>query len=121
MSACAASNRCVIYWASRLLASSAEPVLHQASCSAKRPFDHETETPLRLVRGDNDVLLALSTDEAAHLKDACALVVLAADSVPQASLDPEMSTLLQELFVSLQAAVPNRRQPHPIDPDSTRQ
>jgi hypothetical protein len=97
------------------------PDLHQASCSAKRPFNHLTETHLRLVRGDNDVLLALSTDEAAHLMDACALVVLAADSVPQASLDPELSTLLQELFVSLQAAVPNRRQPHPIDPDSTRQ
>lgn len=74
-----------------------------------------------MIRGDDDVLLALSTAEAAQLMDACALVVLAAESVPQAWLDPELSTLLQELFVSLQAAVPNRRQAHPVDPDSTRQ
>jgi hypothetical protein len=80
-----------------------------------------TETTLRLVRGDNDVMLALSNREAAHLMDACAMVVLAAESVPQASLDPELSTLLQDLFTSLQATVPERRQPRPVDPDSGRQ
>jgi hypothetical protein len=50
-----------------------------------------SETTLRLVRGDNEVMLALSNREAAHLMDACAKVVLAAQSVPQASLSQSFS------------------------------
>lgn len=68
---------------------------------------------MRLVRGDDDVLLALSAQEATHLMDACALVVLAARSVPQASLDPELATLLQDLFTALGEAVPRRSHPNP--------
>lgn len=64
------------------------------------------ERPLRVVRGDTDVLLALSRQEASHLMDACAMVVLAAESVPQASLPPELATLLQDLFLALGDAVP---------------
>lgn len=56
---------------------------------------------MRLVRGDDDILLALSASEAAHLREACALVVLAAESVPQATLPPELAALLHTLFVSL--------------------
>lgn len=56
---------------------------------------------MRLVRGDTDVLLSLSTGETAQLMDACAMVVLAAEAVPSATLHPEMASLLRQLFQAL--------------------
>ncbi|MBD2423373.1 hypothetical protein H6G16_07790 [Cyanobium sp. FACHB-13342] len=45
--------------------------------------------------------MALTASEASRMVDACALLVIAAESVPQASLPPEMATLLCELFDGL--------------------
>ena len=58
---------------------------------------------MRITHCEDQCLVALTTAEASRLVDACALLVLAAESVPQASLPPEMATLLGQLFDGLRA------------------
>jgi hypothetical protein len=56
---------------------------------------------MRITHCEDQCLVALTASEASRLVDACALLVIAAESVPQASLPPEMATLLCELFDGL--------------------
>jgi hypothetical protein len=58
---------------------------------------------MRITHCEDQCLVALTASEASRLVDACALLVIAAESVPQASLPPEMATLLCELFDGLKA------------------
>lgn len=59
---------------------------------------------MRITQCQDEHLIALTSSEASRLVDACALLVLAAESAPQASLPPEMATLLCELFEGLKRA-----------------
>ncbi len=56
---------------------------------------------MRITHYQGDHLIALTSPEAARLVDACALLVLAAESVPGSSLPPEMASLLSALFDGL--------------------
>lgn len=49
-------------------------------------------------------LIRITNQEASLLVDACVLVILAAESVPQAGLKPEMAALLAGLFEHLSPA-----------------
>ena len=46
-------------------------------------------------------MLILTDSEASTLMDACALIVLATDSCPEAALPPGMATLLSGVFSGL--------------------
>jgi hypothetical protein len=56
---------------------------------------------MRITHCDNQCLVTLSASEASRLVDACALLVIAAESAPQAALPAEMGSLLCELFDGL--------------------
>lgn len=43
-------------------------------------------------------LISLNTEEAASLVEACALLLLAANSVPECQLRPEMASVLSGLY-----------------------
>ncbi len=43
-------------------------------------------------------LISLTTDEAAQLVDACALLLLASKTTPDCQLKPEMAQVLQTVF-----------------------
>jgi hypothetical protein len=58
---------------------------------------------MRFTHYQGEHLIALTAPEAARLVDACALLVLAAESVPGSPLPSEMATLLCELFDGLQS------------------
>lgn len=58
---------------------------------------------MRITQCDDQFLVSLNAQEASRLMDACAMVVLAADSVPAATLPQEMATLLGDLFEGLRA------------------
>jgi hypothetical protein len=58
---------------------------------------------MRITHYQGEHLVALTAPEAARLVDACALLVLAAESVPGSPLAPEMATLLCELFDGLKS------------------
>lgn len=60
---------------------------------------------MRITQYQGEHLIALTAPEAARLVDACALVVLAAESVPGSPLPPEMAALLCELFDGLKSTV----------------
>lgn len=77
---------------------------------------------MRITRCDDQLLVALESREASLLMDACALLVLAADSVPSAPLPGEMAVVLADLFEGLRAgsadggAPPDRGRPgNPLD------
>jgi hypothetical protein len=61
-------------------------------------------TPMRITQCDGEVLVALSAPEASRLMDACAMVVLAAESVPEAPLPSDLAQLLCDLFQGLKIA-----------------
>jgi hypothetical protein len=69
---------------------------------------------MRISHCQGEHLIVLHEQEAARLMDACALVVLAAESDPRASLPPEMATVLCELFEGLRQAAeaPASQQPN---------
>jgi hypothetical protein len=56
---------------------------------------------MRITHYQGEHLVALTSQEAARLVDACALLVLAAESVPGSPLPPEMASLLSALFDGL--------------------
>ena len=58
---------------------------------------------MRITQCDGQFLVSLNAQEASRLMDACAMVVLAADSVPVAALPQEMAALLGDLFEGLRA------------------
>ncbi|SBO43080.1 conserved protein of unknown function [Cyanobium sp. NIES-981] len=60
-------------------------------------------TVMRITQCDGQFLVSLNAQEASRLMDACAMVVLAADSVPVATLPREMAILLGDLFEGLRA------------------
>ena len=57
--------------------------------------------PVRITQCDHEVLVALSCQEASRLMDACAMVVLAAESVPGVQLPADLAALLSDLFDGL--------------------
>lgn len=70
---------------------------------------------MRITQYQGEHLIALTTPEAARLVDACALMVLAAESVPGSPLPPEMATLLCELFDGLKSSTgASSATPHPL-------
>ena len=69
---------------------------------------------MRITQCQGEHLIALTASEASRLVDACALLVLAAESVPQSNLPPEMATLLCELFDGLKTAAATPSAPRPL-------
>jgi|LauGreDrversion4_2_1035121.scaffolds.fasta_scaffold204313_4 hypothetical protein len=53
---------------------------------------------LRVTHCDQDHLISLNSGEAALLVDACALLLLAAQTMPQCQLKPEMAAVLTTVF-----------------------
>jgi hypothetical protein len=60
---------------------------------------------LQITHCDDEHLIRLDAREAGLLVDACVMVVLAAESVPQANLQPELAALLASLFEHLSPSV----------------
>jgi hypothetical protein len=56
---------------------------------------------LRVTHLENEHLISLSSQEASALVDACAMVLLAAESVPEVSLPAEVSQVLAGVFEHL--------------------
>jgi hypothetical protein len=67
---------------------------------------------MRITQCDDQFLLALNREEASRLMDACAMVVLASQTAPEARLPPDMAALLCELFQGLKARA-DQPQPRP--------
>ncbi len=59
---------------------------------------------MRITQCDDQCLVSLDRQEASRLMDACAMVVLAADSVPDVKLPAEMAALLCDLFEGLKTS-----------------
>lgn len=53
---------------------------------------------MRVTHCGDDHLISLSSAEASALVDACALLLLAAQSVPDCQLKPEMAQVLATVF-----------------------
>ncbi len=53
---------------------------------------------MRVTHYGDEHLIQLSSDEAAQLVDACALLLLASNNAPGCSLNTKMSRLLQSVF-----------------------
>lgn len=73
--------------------------------------------PVRVSQCDQDVVVALSRQEASRLMDACAMVVLAAESVPDVQLPPDLAGLLCNLFDGLRSSADSAGacdQPHGV-------
>jgi len=60
---------------------------------------------LQITHCDDEHLIRLTSQEAALLVDACVMVILAAESVPQATLQPQLAALLASLFETLSPVV----------------
>ena len=60
---------------------------------------------MQITHCDDEHLLRLNSQEASLLVDACVLVVLAAETVPQGALNPELASLLATLFEHLSPAM----------------
>ena len=60
---------------------------------------------LQITHCDDEHLIRLDGEEAALLMDACVMVILAAESEPQAKLRPKMAALLASLFENLSPVV----------------
>jgi len=59
---------------------------------------------MRITHCQGEHLIALTSPGASRLVDACALLVLAAESVPGSSLPPEMASVLSALFDGLKTS-----------------
>ena len=59
---------------------------------------------MRITQCDGQFLVSLNAQEASRLMDACAMVVLAADSVPAAEMPGAMATVLGDLFEGLRGS-----------------
>jgi hypothetical protein len=60
--------------------------------------------PMRITQCNGEVLVALDGREASRLMDACAMVVLAAESVPEVRLPQDLAVLLSDLFEGLKTS-----------------
>ena len=58
---------------------------------------------MKITKCEKEFLVSLNADEASRLMDACAMVVLAADSVPGAELPTPMASVLGHLFEGLRS------------------
>jgi hypothetical protein len=59
---------------------------------------------MRITQCGDEVVVALTGGEASRLMDACAMVVLAAESVPEVRLPADLAGLLCDLFEGLQTS-----------------
>ncbi|MFY7915201.1 MAG: hypothetical protein ACOVPA_11110 [Rubrivivax sp.] len=60
---------------------------------------------MRITQCDDEVVVAFSGGEASRLMDACAMVVLAAESVPDVRLPADLAGLLCDLFDGLRISL----------------
>jgi len=58
---------------------------------------------LRVTHLDDEHLISLSSQEASALVDACAMVLIAAESVPEVALPAHVTTVLASVFEQLSA------------------
>ena len=65
----------------------------------------ERHLGLHITHCDDEHLIRLSGREASLLVDACAMVVLASESVPKGTLNPDLAVLLATLYDHLSSAV----------------
>jgi len=56
---------------------------------------------LRVTHLQDEHLISLSSQEASALVDACAMVMVAAESVPEVALPPHVTTVLAGIFEQL--------------------
>lgn len=66
--------------------------------------DGSLRIPMRITQCEGEVLVALNGREASRLMDACAMVVLAAESVPEVRLPQDLAVLLSDLFQGLKTS-----------------
>jgi hypothetical protein len=59
---------------------------------------------MRITQCQDEIVVALSGREASRLMDACAMVVLAANSVPEAPMPADLAALLCDLFEGLRTS-----------------
>jgi hypothetical protein len=59
--------------------------------------------PLRVTHLEDEHLISLSSQEASALVDACAMVMVAAESVPEVVLPAHVTTVLASVFEHLSA------------------
>ena len=59
---------------------------------------HRENSVLRVTHCGQEHLIILSSEEASALTEACALLLLAAQSLPQCKLRPEMTAVLSTVF-----------------------
>jgi hypothetical protein len=72
---------------------------------------------MRITQCDDEVVVAFSGGEASRLMDACAMVVLAAESVPDVRLPADLASLLCDLFDGLRISLDSAGgsdQPHGV-------
>ena len=85
--------------------------------------------PLRVTHLEDEHLISLSSQEASSLVDACAMVLIAAESVPEVALPAHVTTVLASVFEHLSATAkaaqfqplnqPNQSGPSRQSPQST--
>jgi hypothetical protein len=61
---------------------------------------------MRITHSRGEHLVVLNDDEASLVVDACALLVIASQSVPSATLPAEMASVLGQLFAGLKPPAP---------------
>jgi hypothetical protein len=70
---------------------------------------------MRITPCGQQFVVTLEAQEASLLMDACAMVVMAAESVPEARLPADMAAMLGELFQGLRSGT-DQPQEHPREP-----
>ena len=78
------------------------------SASPVRPIDRyiskKSINSLRVTHLDDEHLISLSSQEASALVDACAMVMVAAESVPEVALPNHVTTVLAGIFQQLSSS-----------------
>ena len=76
---------------------------------------------MRVTHLEDEHLLSLSSQEASALVDACAMVLIAAESLPEVALPAHVTTVLASVFEQLSATA-KAAQSHPLNqPKQSRQ
>lgn len=68
------------------------------ACLNERILRYRVSPSLRVTHCGQEHLMSLSNEEAHSLVDACALLLLAAQSVPGCQLKPEMARVLSTVY-----------------------
>ena len=68
------------------------------NADSARSVRYRSEQAVRITHCEQEHLISLSSNEASALVDACALLLLAAQSVPGCQLKPEMAGVLATVY-----------------------